>query len=631
MNPERKSLYGRKSILPHNQRTPSAAPNRNLHGPNSGLRTGRLADEARASMAAGFSMCSRPSGIPGCKGRRIPNVPKKQNTIDPRNLRDREVQAGIIRKVVQFLADRMDPAPPFSFDEPNFLRYPSKNDFKNVFQYFFQCIEPTFQVQKIEQDALNLLNQYGYPYALKQSTMQTMTLPTSWGQLLGALDWMIDIVEMENDMYQSVNKVRDDPQCNLLAACFKKLMAKGHGQPYDVDVFKDEFDDYRRQRMTEKGIDFNSHDELVGRRVAQEQKIHKLEEAIAQANCVAEGLEQKIADFEKDMLTLDKYLEDLSLMATQKEQTLKELISASKELDKQRVVLAKENAEKERQIGAQKLSGQQARELISKRQSVREELLMLRENLNKTEMRIYELQPTFFKQSAKIRSDYNGFISCLRVLCESLFDSEELQQQNLAELEQCSFDQAIVEFQRSRDDNKLKQLLTNLQGLAESQISSVKQSEEAVRLTKSKLVNEINEMESIKGQLQTKQKLDLERAKRGLEDKHRGLVDLMHNLDIVKQKHQATANELSKYEKQRAKLHDELAEKHKNYLDYKQRLDAQYNELQSQVLEKVTKLCERFQQIQEQKKRYKELGEEMIDKNTTTLKELQNKKNPKSE
>ncbi|KAI3418694.1 85/88 kDa calcium-independent phospholipase A2 [Globodera pallida] len=234
---------------------------------------GRLADEARASMAIGH-----PSGIPGCKGRCIPDVPKKQNMIDPRNLRYREVQAGIIRKVVQFLADRMDPAPPFSFDEPNFLRYPSKNDFKNVFQYLFQCIEPTFQVQNIEQDALNLLNLYGYPYTLNANTMQTITYPTSWGQLLGALDWMIDIVEMANEMHKSMKKVRDDPQCNLLAACFKKLMAKGHGQPYDVDVFKDEFEDYRRQRMTEKGIDFK---ELVGRRVAQEQRIHKLEEAIA--------------------------------------------------------------------------------------------------------------------------------------------------------------------------------------------------------------------------------------------------------------------------------------------------------------------------------------------------------------
>uniref|UniRef100_A0A914HZ29 ABC transporter domain-containing protein n=1 Tax=Globodera rostochiensis TaxID=31243 RepID=A0A914HZ29_GLORO len=296
---------------------------------------------------------------------------------------------------------------------------------------------------------------------------------------------------MENDMYQSVNKVRDDPQCNLLAACFKKQMPKRRGQPFEVDVFKDEFEDYRRQRMAEKGIDFNSHDELVGRRVAQEQKIHKLEEAIAQANCVSEGLEQKIA-------------------------------------------------------------------LIAKRQSVREELMVLRENLNKTEVRFYELQPKFFSQSFKIRSDYDGFISSLRVLCESLFDSEELQQQNLAELEQCTIDEAVVELRCSREDNKLKHLLVNLQRLAESQISAVQQSEEEVRLTKSKLVNEINELEST---LQTKQKHDLERAKRELDDKLRLLNDNRHDLDIAEHKYQAIANELALVQKERQAELSELEKK----------------------------------------------------------------------
>ncbi|KAI3418697.1 hypothetical protein GPALN_007805 [Globodera pallida] len=104
------------------------------------------------------------------------------------------------------MADQMDSAPPFRFDEPNFLHYPSKNDFKNVFQYLFQCIEPTFRVQKIEQHALNLLNLYGYPYALNARTMQTITYPTSWGQLLGALDWMIDIVEADIDLTADLTK-----------------------------------------------------------------------------------------------------------------------------------------------------------------------------------------------------------------------------------------------------------------------------------------------------------------------------------------------------------------------------------------------------------------------------------------
>uniref|UniRef100_A0A914I1E8 Uncharacterized protein n=1 Tax=Globodera rostochiensis TaxID=31243 RepID=A0A914I1E8_GLORO len=184
--------------------------------------------------------------------------------------------------------------------------------------------------------------------------------------------------------------------------------------------------------------------------------------------------------------------------------------------------------------------------------------MVLRENLNKTEVRFYELQPKFFSQSFKIRSDYDGFISSLRVLCESLFDSEELQQQNLAELEQCTIDEAVVELRCSREDNKLKHLLVNLQRLAESQISAVQQSEEEVRLTKSKLVNEINELEST---LQTKQKHDLERAKRELDDKLRLLNDNRHDLDIAEHKYQAIANELALVQKERQAELSELEKK----------------------------------------------------------------------
>lgn len=90
-------------------------------------------------------------------------------------------------------------------------------------------------------------------------------------------------------------------------------------------------------------------------------------------------------------------------------------------------------------------------------------------------------------------------MSRLRVICEPLFSEDELQQ-HLAELEQCSVEQAIVEFQRCRDDNKLTRLLNQLKGMMECQIRAVQQAEESMRVTNSKLVNEINELEFSKEQ-----------------------------------------------------------------------------------------------------------------------------------
>ncbi|KAL3075743.1 hypothetical protein niasHS_012573 [Heterodera schachtii] len=629
MFPERKSILERKSMMPPPSRTPLT--NRQPFHPTPNIRNTRLADEARASLASGFSLANRPSGIPGCKGRRLVPVPKMQTIPDQRNLRDREVQAAIIRKIVHFLEDRVNPAPPFSFGKPDFLRFPSKIAYQNVFQYLFQCIEPTYQVQKLETEALNLLNQLGYPYVLKQSTMQTITLPTSWALLLGSLDWFIDIIEMENEMYQNLDKIRDDPQWSLLISCFKKFASKGHAQPYDrEDTFKEAFEEYRVQKMAEKGIDCNSYDELVARRVAQEQKIHKLEAAIAEAQCVSDKLEKESADCENDIVSMDRYIEEIQMVASAKERTLNEITLANKELVMARENLANENRERERLISTQRISGEQARALVAKRKSVREELVLLRENLNKTEARIYERQPIIFKQSAKIRSDYNAFMSRLRVICEPLFSVDELQQ-HLAELEQCSVEQAIVEFQQCRNDNKLTRLLNQLKGMMECQIRAVQQADESMQVTKRKLVNEINELEFSKEQLMSKHKLELEQAKRKFGDNQRSLVDAKHSLDVIRQKHQATVDELGKIDLRLGKLHDELAEKHKNYLDYKNRLDAQYNELLTAVLEKVTKLCDHFQQIQDQKKRVAELANEILTKNKEELKQLEAKKKAESD
>ncbi|KAL3102978.1 hypothetical protein niasHT_025886 [Heterodera trifolii] len=577
------------------------------------------ASSSRLSMA---SLASRPSGIPPppprFSARRMVPVLK---IADQRSLRDREVQAAIIRKITKFLEDRVNPAPPFSFGQPDFLRFPSKIAFQKVFQYLFQCIEPTYQVQKLETEALNLLNQLGYPYVLRQSTMQTISLPTSWALLLGSLDWFIDIIEMENGMYQKLDKIRDDPQWSLLISCSKK--SKGNGQPPDrKDTFKEAFEEYRVQKMAEKGIDCNSYDELVARRVAKEQKIRKLEAAIEEAQRVSEQLGKEAADCENDITRTDRHIEELQMVAAAKERTLNEITLANRELVMARENLANGNRERERLISTQRIDGEYAHTLVARRKSVSEELVLLRETLNKTEGRIYERQPIIFKQSAKIRSDYNAFMSRLRVICEP----EEELQQHLAELEQCSVEQAIVEFQRCRNDNKLTRLLNQLKGMMEGRIRAVQQADESMQLTNRKLVNEINELQFSKEQLLSQHKLELERAKRKFGDNQRSLVDAKHSLDVIRQKHQATVEEMAKTDQQLGKLHDELAEKHKNYLDYKNRLDAQYNELSSAVMEKVTKLFDHFQQTQDQKKRVAELANEILTKNKEDLKQLEAKK-----
>lgn len=64
-------------------------------------------------------------------------------------------------------------------------------------------------------------------------------------------------------------------------------------------------------------------------------------------------------------------------------------------------------------------------------------------------------------------------------------------------------------------------------------------------------------------QRQTKLKLELDCARRKRDDEMRPVIDQKHALDVIKQKHQATADELAKYTQNTVKLHEELAAKHK--------------------------------------------------------------------
>jgi hypothetical protein len=64
-----------------------------------------------------------------------------------------ETQNEIIAKIVNFLADCYNPNPPFKFDDRHFLRVPNRNDFKNVYEFIVQCIQPSYQVVgKLEED-----------------------------------------------------------------------------------------------------------------------------------------------------------------------------------------------------------------------------------------------------------------------------------------------------------------------------------------------------------------------------------------------------------------------------------------------------------------------------------------------
>uniref|UniRef100_A0A915E3X8 Uncharacterized protein n=1 Tax=Ditylenchus dipsaci TaxID=166011 RepID=A0A915E3X8_9BILA len=117
-----------------------------------------------------------------------------------------------------------------------------------------------------------------------------------------------------------------------------------------------------------------------------------------------------------------------------------------------------DNIKKEQFIRSQKMSGEEARTLYVKRNTLKEQLSAAREQQHEADKKFYELQPRFFKESAKVRSQYKTFLSCLQEFCNSLISLNNAQDINWSQYE---YDAVSDDFIKS-SRNQLTELIDKL-------------------------------------------------------------------------------------------------------------------------------------------------------------------------
>ncbi|VDO33951.1 unnamed protein product [Onchocerca flexuosa] len=110
---------------------------------------------------------------------------------DSRNLSDRHVQQQMQRKVLEYLLDTNYPQ-----TSEKLVKNPTKAEFARMFEFIFQQLAPDFSLRKIEDEMPRLFRALGYPIQLKPSTMQTIGAAHTMPHLLGAITWLIDLIQM---------------------------------------------------------------------------------------------------------------------------------------------------------------------------------------------------------------------------------------------------------------------------------------------------------------------------------------------------------------------------------------------------------------------------------------------------
>ena len=66
-----------------------------------------------------------------------------------------------------------------------------------TFQFLMSMIEPAYKLgTKIEDEIPTTLRILGYPFSISKSMMYAIGAPHSWPALLGALMWMVDVIQV---------------------------------------------------------------------------------------------------------------------------------------------------------------------------------------------------------------------------------------------------------------------------------------------------------------------------------------------------------------------------------------------------------------------------------------------------
>eukprot|EP00794_Sanderia_malayensis_P005940 gene5940-6630_t len=191
----------------------------------------------RDSLAASVS---RPSGSASRYNTSTRRTANDGPLKDPRNLSNRGKQKEMIDEVLHFLSIN---GYPHQMSQ-KILSAPTSKDFIKIFEFLYGILDKQEKIDgKVEEEIPRLLRQIGYPFPIPKSTMFTIGSLHTWPTLLGALHWMVDIIEycqVLDPMELVFCQDEDHPSygCDKIAdrymsKTYKDFLLEGECQPED--------------------------------------------------------------------------------------------------------------------------------------------------------------------------------------------------------------------------------------------------------------------------------------------------------------------------------------------------------------------------------------------------------------
>ncbi|KAI1710891.1 HEC/Ndc80p family domain-containing protein [Ditylenchus destructor] len=613
-------------VLASGDKERRADPVRNSVAPGFGTRSSAM----RPSITMRPSLAVRNSFVPGSSlsgkmsllggnPRRMPPpmISGKTGTIkDTRNVTDKQVITKMVNKLINFF--RHSEGVPFVFGDKN-IRHPGRKDFHAFFEFIFRHLFDNYRLDEdpkaMNEEVPKLLNALGYPYPIKNSYMTTLGAQHSWPYLLGALDWLIDFVYM-----QSEDSLVDQLTYSYFVTCYKKQKEK----PEEAADFTDEIQEYRKCLLKTDTEDMDTElDELKTRRLNNEKAMLQIKDELVKDQEDIREIEVDIGNLHTDVKKMEKYYEDLLVLHARIDENIASKEDVKQKLSEALNTMMEENQRKEMQIASQTMSADKARELMSKRNALREQITSERNMFNKCEQKHYDIQPQYYKQSRDLQNTYEGLISSLQEFCSSIPTLTEKIEWSVYD-----FNAVLEEFMNpaTESSNRVEKLMEQItQELDQIRENGRQNRDKLDRLIEKKQA-EVQTIKAAKEQKQLENKLEVERYHREVEDSARGIRNSNMSSELLRQKHQTAKDELQELNDRNIQLRDKHLEVEKKYIAEKNDLEKLYNDIVAKVLDKVAYLYKRSNEIMKCKDELKDLGEQMTYANERELQSIRVKK-----
>jgi len=125
-------------------------------------------------------------------------TPSGKHSRDPRPVGERVYASQCARNVIEFVNARGF-GRTVSYEK--FLRDPSIKEFTDIFKFLVAQLDPQLPVEgKMEDEVHLIMKRLKYPTEVNRSKLQAISGPNTWPQLLAVLDWLIVLIQCNEEV-----------------------------------------------------------------------------------------------------------------------------------------------------------------------------------------------------------------------------------------------------------------------------------------------------------------------------------------------------------------------------------------------------------------------------------------------